>query len=356
MSRRRAGGLHAALPRRPGVLGPLLAAIALAAAAPSGWSRLPDPPFLRSGSAHVWTGRELLVWGGAEPDGAFRANGASYDAGLRRWRPIPRAPLAGRDGPAAVWTGSELLVWGGSAGYRVFADGAAFDPASGVWRRLPQAPLKPQLPAAWVWTGTKFMVWGDASRVRAARDGAAYDPGLNRWRRLPRAPFALNQVSTVWVAGRMVVYGALLDGGNHSRRRYARGLAYLPARNRWQVLAPFPLSPQASTITAVDGKAVVWDYILDAGLYDPGANRWMRLPSLPLRAAECYPSSATVVDTALGWYCGTGAVLDPRTRRWRRLEPPERTDLDAPVAAGSVALFLGSSSTGHRRELWAYRP
>jgi hypothetical protein len=213
------------------------------------------------------------------------------------------------------------------------------------------------MPAAWTWTGSGFLVWGDASRFRAARDGAAYDARLDRWRRLPSSPFALNQVSTAWVAGRMIVYGALLDGGNHSRKRYARGLAYSPARNRWQVLPPFRLLPQASTVTAVDGKAVVWDYGLHAGLYDPRANRWTRLPSLPLRGSECYPSSTTVGRFALGWYCGTGAVLDLDARRWWRVTPPERgLDLDLAAAAGSEALFLGSTSHWHQAELWAYTP
>ncbi|TMK91116.1 MAG: hypothetical protein E6G42_08835 [Actinobacteria bacterium] len=334
-----------------------LAGAAGPATSSAGWSRLADPPFLRSGSVRVWTGQELLVWGGYEPDGTFRADGAAYDVGLRRWRALPPAPLRGRADSGGVWTGRELLVWGGWAGHRAFADGAAYDPLSHRWRRLPHAPLGARIPAAWVWTGAELVVWGDASRLRAARDGAAYDPRLDRWRRLPRAPFALNQASAAWVAGRMVAYGALLDGGNRSRTRYARGVAYLPDRNRWQVLAPFRLSPQASTITAVGGKAVAWDYLLDAGLYDPAENRWTKLPSLPLTAAECYPTSVSVVGTVLGWYCGTGAALDPGTRRWGRVPPPEHAlDLENPVAAGPEALFLGSASNGHGPELWAYRP
>src|SRR5205807_3919941 len=240
---------------------------------------------------------------------------------------------------------------------RGFGGGGALGPASARRAAAAEGAAHARIPAAWVWTGAELVVWGDASRLRAARDGAAYDPRLDRWRRLPRAPFALNQASAVWVAGRMVAYGALLDGGNRSRTRYARGVAYLPDRSRWQVLAPFRLSPQASTITAVEGKAVAWDYALDAGLYDPAENRWTKLPSLPLKAAECYPTSVSVVATVLGWYCGTGAVLDLGMRRWGRVPPPEPAlDLENPVAAGPEALFLGSASNGRGPELWAYRP
>src|SRR5437764_1116242 len=137
---------------------------------------------------------------------------------------------------ARVLAALALLTLAGAAGPATSSAG---------WSRLADPPFL-RSGSVRVWTGQELLVWGGYER-----DGAAYDPRLDRWRRLPRAPFALNQASAVWVAGRMVAYGALLDGGNRSRTRYARGVAYLPDRNRWQVLAPFRLSPQASTITAV---------------------------------------------------------------------------------------------------------
>jgi hypothetical protein len=225
------------------------------------------------------------------------------------------------------------------------------------WSRLPDPPFVPRIPAASVWTGRELVVWGDASRSRSARDGAAYDPAANRWRRLPSAPLALNQATAVWVGGRMIVFGARLDGGNHSRTRWARGIAYVPAADRWRVVAPFPLSPQASSVAAVEGKAVVWDYLLDAGLYDPRTDRWTRLPKLPLKESECYPASTTIRTFVLGWYCGRGALLRQATRRWRRLQPPRlRVFGEAPVAAGSTALFLGDPGGTGKAELWAYTP
>jgi hypothetical protein len=42
------------------------------------------------------------------------------------------APLRGRAGPAAVWTGSQMIVWGGTSQaprYTSFTDGAAYQPA-----------------------------------------------------------------------------------------------------------------------------------------------------------------------------------------------------------------------------------
>jgi hypothetical protein len=159
------------------------------------------------------------------------------------------------------------------------------------------------------------------------------------------------------VGGEMIVYGARLDDGNGSSTRAARGMAYTPATNRWHVLAIVRLSPQASTIAALDGRAIAWDYLLGAAGYDPRSNRWTRLPNVPLRASECYPTSTTVARTVIGWYCGTGAALRAAAHAWQRLQPPRAAPpLDGPIAAGRVALFIGVPSHGAHAQLWAYRP
>jgi N-acetylneuraminic acid mutarotase len=42
-------------------------------------------------------------------------DGAFYDAAHRQWSRIPDAPLGPRTGGAVVWTGQQLIVWGGAA-------------------------------------------------------------------------------------------------------------------------------------------------------------------------------------------------------------------------------------------------
>jgi hypothetical protein len=95
----------------------------------------------RSGAATVWTGRRLLVWGGQTFPGATvtAGHGLSYDPIGNRWSPLPRSPLPGRVDPTAVWTGRELIVWGGRTTTckrnapcrtRLHADGAAFRPVA----------------------------------------------------------------------------------------------------------------------------------------------------------------------------------------------------------------------------------
>jgi hypothetical protein len=88
------------------------------------WRLLPAMAFPRTGFAAVWTGRQLLVWGGLTDGGTPPPHGEAYTPATGKWTALPASPLRGRAAPIAVWTGRQMIVWGGS-----FADGAAYTPA-----------------------------------------------------------------------------------------------------------------------------------------------------------------------------------------------------------------------------------
>ena len=52
----------------------------------------------------------------------------TYDPGTNGWQQFPAGPLSGRTYHTAVWTGQDMLVWGGMADDSGLADGAAFRP------------------------------------------------------------------------------------------------------------------------------------------------------------------------------------------------------------------------------------
>jgi hypothetical protein len=73
-------------------------------------------PGNRGGHTVVWTGTEMIVWGGVWPDGAPPLDdGSRYDPVADNWRPTSTLPPVpqGRFNHTAVWTGSEMIVWGG---------------------------------------------------------------------------------------------------------------------------------------------------------------------------------------------------------------------------------------------------
>src|SRR5581483_2055556 len=193
-----------------GAPGPASQNPAVSAAEPQGSWRViapaPIPP--ASGMAAVWTGRQLVAWGGSAGGGLDQDDedtgagswhpsgaGAAYDPGADRWEVLPPAPVAARVGASAVWSGREVLIWGGAAGHDTFfADGAAYDPATRKWRVLPPAPIGARSDHQAVWTGKEMLVWGGIRQCCPIDSeihdpaAAAYDPTTNRWRRVADVP------------------------------------------------------------------------------------------------------------------------------------------------------------------------
>ena len=83
--------------------------------ATNGWRRLPGLETGRTGAVAAWAGRRVLVWGGdlGRSSLVLARTGLAFDPATGRSSRLPRAPIDGRVAPAAVWTGRELLVWGG---------------------------------------------------------------------------------------------------------------------------------------------------------------------------------------------------------------------------------------------------
>lgn len=103
--------------------------------ATNSWRLLPAMPLPRSGFAAVWTGHYALVWGGLSgrfPTWQPPAYGEAYNPATNKWIALPGAPVHGRAYPTSVWTGHQMIVWGGSIPRELtdltFTDGAAFTP------------------------------------------------------------------------------------------------------------------------------------------------------------------------------------------------------------------------------------
>jgi hypothetical protein len=76
---------------------------------------------------------QLLVWGGvtgSSPASPVPPHGEAYDPATNQWTALPEAPLTGRPAPAAVWTGTQMIVWGGYTTSQNYTDGAAYTPGT----------------------------------------------------------------------------------------------------------------------------------------------------------------------------------------------------------------------------------
>jgi Kelch motif len=140
------------------------------------WRRLPPMPAPRAGATLTWTGDRLLVAGGYTELPTTRpvvADLAVYTPASNAWR-VVTGPQPGRVHHGAVWTGHQLLLWGGTVtfGGAPAPHGLAYTPATGRWTALPLSSLRGREDPVVAWTGRQLLVWGGWN----AGDGARFTP------------------------------------------------------------------------------------------------------------------------------------------------------------------------------------
>src|SRR5262249_51011125 len=77
----------------------------------------------------IWTGNEMIVWGGSSDNFPyFLDTGRRYNADADIWIPTSmsgNAPV-GRFRNTAVWTGSEMIIWGGDSNGMILDNGGRY--------------------------------------------------------------------------------------------------------------------------------------------------------------------------------------------------------------------------------------
>ncbi len=226
---------------------------------------LTNAPAAREEHTAVWTGSEMIVWGGrftnpVDNTTTYFDNGGRYNPVADAWT---TTAADGRPGPrarhTAVWTGTEMIIWGGVT----FADnrfselrsGGRYNPATNRWTATRVDPTTSggtdgapdaRFDHTAVWTGDRMIVWGGATTAaRAFNSGALYNPTTDTWAATAAngAPAARSGHTAVWTGREMIVWG---DAG-------ATGGRYNPTFNFWR-----PVETEgAPDLTA--GHTAIWD-------------------------------------------------------------------------------------------------
>ncbi len=186
--------------------------------APDAWSGSTSTvgaPTFREGHTAVWTGSRVIVWGGW--NGVHEDTGGLYDPATDSWTgstPTAGSP-GGRQQHVAVWTGSAMVVWGGRNG-PTNADclntGGLYDPGTDSWigATTTTGALPARTAASAVWTGREMLVWGGDDGTGPLNTGARYDPATDTWLgALPTsgAPTVRRNHTAVWTGAKMIVWG-----------------------------------------------------------------------------------------------------------------------------------------------------
>lgn len=150
------------------------------------WSRISGrgAPTARKSHVALWTGDRMLVWGGATDELARRPpadDGGLYDPVTDSWKPLSRVGAPdGRAAVIAVWTGSQMLVWGGAGGSgpglrERLISGARYSPATDSWAPItPDGAPPGRAQGTGVFIGDGLLIWGGTGSDSSFADGGAF--------------------------------------------------------------------------------------------------------------------------------------------------------------------------------------
>lgn len=331
----------------------------------SSWQPGADAPIeARSNHTTLWTGSEMLVWGGYGSIGHLD-NGASYNPMTDSWTPVdsasPNRPSARRFHSAA-WTGAEMIIWGGRNDQSALASGARYDPLANSWESVSTqgSPAARNQHAA-VWTGSEMMIWGGRSGNANSQyfsTGGRYNPDDDTWSPTAtlNAPSRRVAHSMVWTGDRAIVWGGyrvVVDGFDWIYYSLFSGGIYDPVADSWNA-TPDTGGPEGRwdhSAVWTGTEMIIWggdtfDDLGDGRRYVPESNVWLPLsiagaPTPRRRHSAVWTGNEMIVwgGGAGSAYVNTGSRYNPVDDSWTPM-----TDVDAPVGrSGHSAVWTGES-------------
>jgi N-acetylneuraminic acid mutarotase len=243
-----------------------------------------NAPFARSRHTAVWTGSEMIVWGGIYcvwPAGCIFFNtGGRYNPSTNSWTATStNSAPEGRYRHTAVWTGSEMIVWGGSVDASEFSTGGRYNPSTDSWTATSttNAPSDRAHHTA-VWIGSEMIVWGGLGNSGFLNNGGRYNPGTDRWTAISstNAPVRRADHTAVWTGSEMIVWGGV------NRIYLKSGAKYNPSADSWTATSTTnaPGARWGHKAVWTGNQMIVWggsdgtNYLNTGGRYSPGANSW----------------------------------------------------------------------------------
>ena len=309
-------------------------------------------PAPRTEHTAVWTGTQMIVWGGQYGSTDLQ-DGARYDSATDSWTAISiaGAPSA-RHGHVAVWTGTKMIVWGGVGGNIQLTTGGIYDPATDSWNAMSSsgAPSGRGLATA-VWTGSEMIVWGGYSTSIQdwVNTGARYNPTTNSWSPVSvfNAPLKRYGHTAIWTGSAMIIWGG---GGTFNT---STGGIYAPGSDTWTATstsgAPSPRTLHTAIWTG--NEMIIWGPSNTGARYNPSTNSWQ--PT----STSCAPTGS--FGGTIGVWSGTelivwggltqkvGGRYDPSTDTWQAtpvVGVPDARQWETGVWTGTGLIIWGGAN------------
>jgi N-acetylneuraminic acid mutarotase len=314
-----------------------------------------NPPSGRELHTAVWTGNEMIVWGGYEALVGELNTGAKYDPSTDAWTAIniTNAP-SGRDSHTAVWTGTEMIVWGGETYPTYLNTGGRYNPITNTWTATSttNAPSGRYFHRA-VWSGSEMIVWGGENLSGYFNTGGRYNPITDAWTATStaNAPSGRIQHTAVWSGSEMIIWGG--SDGLNSLNTSAK---YSPNTDTWTATGTTkaPTGRFGHRAVWTGSEMIVWGglfydgtyhYLNTGGRYNPGTDSWTgtsiaNAPSARWDHTAVWTGSEMIVwgGSANSGDLNTGGRYNPGTDSWTAT-----SSIDAPTArSGHTAVWSGS--------------
>lgn len=265
-----------------------------------------NAPLGRTKHAAIWTGNEMIVWGGSPTT----TIGGRYNPTTDTWAPVTTIYVVAYSYPAVIWTGGEMVVWGGNSGLR-------YDPVTDTWQSVAWLyDPKERFGHTGVWTGSEMIIWGGVTYPDiVSNTGGRYNPNTDSWSSITNttAPYSYQHIAQ-WTGSEMLVWGGT-TGINNSNAGYR----YNPVTDTWNEFSTLKaLIARSSPFSVWTGqKLIVWGGgdLNSGGSYDPSTESWNLMsftgaPSGRTYGVNVWTGSEYIVWGGRDWtgaYTNTGA-------------------------------------------------
>jgi N-acetylneuraminic acid mutarotase len=324
-----------------------------------------DVPSGRSGHTALWAGSEMIVWGGASGGGASGTavnTGARYNPETDIWTPTTTAIApAARYNHSAVWTGAEMIIWGGwDTGFGALDNGARYNPAANTWTSIGAAGA-PSGRAGHVaaWTGSLMLIWGGAGD----KSGGRYNPSADSWTATNNEDVgeARESHDAVWTGTEMIIWG----GAGQLSGDLNTGARYTPATDNWRPTnaANAPTARYSCAPVWTGTEMITWGggYISQCegtgtgGRYNPTTDTWTATSTVGAPDTRGYHTTVWTGTEMIVWggdcanTFNTGGRYNPATDTWRptsTVNAPAGRYLHSAVWTGTEMIVWGGTEFG----------
>ena len=169
-----------------------------------------------------------------------------------------------------------------------------YDPVADTWKDLAPMPSRRTAAVALEAGGKIYVIGGSDETTLSVATNEVYDIATGKWETRKPMPTARNHPAGGTVGGKLYVIGGRLSNSNVANMLSSPTDTveeYDPATDKWKTMTKMPYATSGEGWTTLQGRIYVAggevrdshaDSIFrDFVVFDPAANEWYRLPSMP---------------------------------------------------------------------------